>query len=205
MENKSRLKLFLLIISVLVVFATSIWLLLHSSLTANNSVVIKTRNFYYLKLLPVWGFDKQDLNYTIFPMSKDPKYGYYTYSLLGKFEKFDFDDSLIYLTDRKGKTFAIRYFIKRSAERSDQVFFEYQNFDSKSTPTQNTVIIDVFQKENTVTKFIKGDLIEIQWQDFRILNQVLSNDMTSNETIIERDGVVTKGVTQVINIYLYEN
>ena len=203
MENKSRLKIILGIVVALVIFITSFWLLLYSSVTANNSFVIKARNFYYLKLLPVWGFDQRDLTYTIFPSQKDTKYGYYTYSLLGKFERFDFNDSLIYLKDKNNKTYAINYLVRTKLNFPNHTFFEYRNWQKQSPATWDSLVIDSFLPEQTISKFAAGDVIEIQWEDFRTLKQILAKK-NGNEILIERDEVV-KGVTQVINRYLYEN
>ena len=203
MENKFGLKIFLSIIIALALFITFGWLLLYSSTTANNSFIIKVRNFYYLRLLPVWGFDQRDLTYTILPIQKDSKYGYYTYSLLGKFEKFDFNNYLIYLTGKNGQTYAVKYLIKRLESDTKLVYFEYQDFYNQNIPLKDSVVIDVFKKEETITKFVTGDVIEIQWESFETLDQILAKK-SDNEVLIENEGVL-KNVTQVINRYLYEN
>ena len=203
MENKFGLKIFLSIIIALALFITFGWLLLYSSTTANNSFIIKVRNFYYLRLLPVWGFDQRDLTYTIFPSQKDTKYGYYTYTLLGKFEKFDFNNYLIYLTGKNGQTYAVKYLIKRLESDTKLVYFEYQDFYNQNIPLKDSVVIDVFKKEETITKFVTGDVIEIQWESFETLDQILAKK-SDNEVLIENEGVL-KNVTQVINRYLYEN
>ena len=204
MENKSRLKIILGIVVALVIFITSFWLLLYSSVTANNSFVIKARNFYYLRLLPVWGFDQRDLTYTIFPSQKDTKYGYYTYTLLGKFEKFDFDNHLIYLKNKNGQTYAFKYFVKKTTNSPNLTFITYQDFVNQK-PTTNSYIEFNSDKPGEVdSMFVVGDVIEIQWEDFRTLNQILAEGKKGSEILIERDEVLG-GVTQVVNRYLYEN
>ena len=161
------------------------------------------KNFYYLKLLPIVGFGRQNLQYSILPIKKDSKYGYYTYSLLGKFEKIDFSNNLIYLKDKKDQTYAITYIIKRVLDNPKLVYFDYYDFVDKNSPIYNTVNINVFEKEKTVVPFKVGDILEIRWEDFRTLNQILAKK-NGNEVLIENEGIL-KNVTQVINRYLYEN
>ena len=83
------------------------------------------------------------------------------------------------------------------------VYFEYQDFYNQNIPLKDSVVIDVFKKEETITKFVTGDVIEIQWESFETLDQILAKK-SDNEVLIENEGVL-KNVTQVINRYLYEN
>lgn len=205
MENKFRLKIILIVVTSLVVFIiASIWWFLNSSAIANNSVVIKTRNFYYLNLLPVWGFEKRNLTYAIFPIQKDPKYGYFTYSLLGKFQKIDFNNNLIYIKDKNNQTYIFSYIIKRSPEDTKLVYFEYYDFDKEKNPVSNTVKIDVFEKDKATLPFTKGDIVEIQWESFSTLDQTLSIRNENDSILIVRDEPVLTDKPQVINRYLYE-
>ena len=205
MENKSRLKIILGIVVALVIFITSFWLLLYSSVTANNSFVIKARNFYYLRLLPVWGFDQRDLTYTIFPMSKHPKYGYFTYSLLGKFEKFDFDNHLVYLKDKNGQAYAITYLVKNTVNSPNLTFFTYQDFLNQKPSTSSYIEFNSDKPDEIDSKFAVGDVVEIQWEDFQSLKQILSKGKINNQILIKRGEPVLRNIPQVINRYLYEN
>ena len=206
MENKFGSKIILSIVIVFVFIAASIWFILNSPVIANNSLVIKTKNFYYLRLLPVWGFDQRDLTYIIFPIQKDSKYGYYTYSLLGKFEKFDFDNKLIYLKDKNNKTYAINYLVKTSANFPNLTFFTYQDWQNQKPVTDSNVVFDSDDPTVPTSPFTAGEIIEIRWEDFRTLKQILARGRKDSEILIERDlEPVLYNLPQVINRFLYEN
>lgn len=204
MENKFKSKLILPIAIGLVIFIIiSVWLLLYSSWTANNSLVVKIRNSYYSIVLPKLGLNQDNLPYSLLQIKKDSKHGYYTYSLLGKFENFDFTNHLIYLKDKDNKTYAITYHVKNTVNSPNLTFITYQDFINQKPTTGSYIEFNSDKPDEVDSKFAVGDVIEIQWEDFRTLEKIKTK-YSNNEILIERDVPVLNNSPQVVNRYLYE-
>jgi len=121
----------------------------------------------------------------------------FTYSFPGKFQEWDFANSIITLKDLYGRVWKFRYTPNATYEGYDKLMYDEVVVakDKSSISTTKYLIINTKNFEENRQPFVQGEVLFIFWSDERKPGDIMK---AGKDQIIEMKGAGLVPVIQVI-------
>jgi len=172
----------------------SFWSLFYSTLFLNNAKIMELRSSYFNTLDRV--SPKNSLIYGIRTIKVNDDKSF-TYSFPGKFQEWDFANSIITLKDLYGRVWKFRYTPNATYEGYDKLMYDEVVVakDKSSISTTKYLIINTKNFEENRQPFVQGEVLFIFWSDERKPGDIMK---AGKDQIIEMKGAGLVPVIQVI-------
>jgi len=187
-------KVIVLIGIIVGILLLSFWSLFYSTLFLNNAKIMELRSSYFNTLDRV--SPKNSLIYGIRTIKVNDDKSF-TYSFPGKFQEWDFANSIITLKDLYGRVWKFRYTPNATYEGYDKLMYDEVVVakDKSSISTTKYLIINTKNFEENRQPFVQGEVLFIFWSDERKPGDIMK---AGKDQIIEMKGAGLVPVIQVI-------